>query len=378
MRVARLPATTDGNPYQRLLYEHLSAHGVTLVGDGRPDLLWLLRSRHAVDALHFHWRLDRLYWRAGGGTVGREEGGAFRPGAALRLVRLAIWLWLARALGLRVLWTAHEVSLHGPGRPLLDRLAGRLLARAADVVMVHGRAAAEAVRCELRPRSTPHVLPLPAYDGAHPEGLPRAEARARLGLEPDAFVLLAFGVLRPNKDLPLLLDGFARLERPDARLVVAGEARDAGPVHLIRSAALRDPRVVPLLGRVPDEEVGNLFAAADVSVLARSAEWTSASLMLAMSLGVPVVAADLPSTRELVGTAGWLFRPHDARSLAAAMEAAARDPAERLSRGAAGRERALRASWADLAEATAGVLRGHARELPALTSEQAEASAGIA
>jgi beta-1,4-mannosyltransferase len=370
--------TTDGNPYQRLLYSHLREHGVALVGDGRVTLRWLLAARRTVDVLHFHWRLDRLYWRRGAAIEGREEGGAFRPGAALRLARFALWLKLARALGIRVAWTAHEVAPHGPGGPLLDRLAGRLLARSADALMVHSQAAAAAVERDLRPRSAPRVLPLPAFDGAHPDGVGRAEARAALGLDPDAVVLLAFGVLRANKDLPLLLEGFSHWRRPDARLVVAGEPRDAGAAPLLRSAARRDHRIVPLLGRVPDDRVGSLFAAADVAVLARSEEWTSASLMLAISLGVPVVAADLGSTRELVGSAGWLFRPREARSLAAAMEAAARDPAERRARGAAGRERALRASWADLAAATAGVLRGHARELPALATEQAEASAGIA
>ena len=34
--VARLPGTTDRNPYQRMLYEHLRAEGVQLVGEGTP------------------------------------------------------------------------------------------------------------------------------------------------------------------------------------------------------------------------------------------------------------------------------------------------------------------------------------------------------
>jgi len=58
---------------------------------------------------------------------------------------------------------------------------------------------------------------------------------------------------------------------------------------------------------------------------------------VALTLGVPVVAADAPSYRELVGdgAAGWLFRPGDAASLAAIHGAGMRglvytvnDPAE--------------------------------------------------
>jgi glycosyltransferase involved in cell wall biosynthesis len=95
-------------------------------------------------------------------------------------------------------------------------------------------------------------------------------------------------------------------------------------------------------------------------VLPRGDGGTSGSLVLALTLGVPVVAADAPSYRELVGegAAGWLFRPGDAASLASALERAAREPAEaRAEKARAAAEVAGSLDWAETARLMAERLR---------------------
>jgi len=78
-------------------------------------------------------------------------------------------------------------------------------------------------------------------------------------------------------------------------------------------AAERDCRIRFLPRFVRDERVANFFAAADVAVVPRRDGGTSGSLILALSFGVPVVAADRATYRELMadGEAGWLFEPGD-------------------------------------------------------------------
>jgi uncharacterized protein YciI len=63
---------------------------------------------------------------------------------------------------------------------------------------------------------------------------------------------------------------------------------------------------------------------------------TSGSLILALSFGVPVVAADRPSYRDLLanGEAGWLFAAGDSESLARALDVAFSAPEEELRRRA--------------------------------------------
>ena len=55
-----------------------------------------------------------------------------------------------------------------------------------------------------------------------------------------------------------------------------------------------DVRIRALLHSIPHEHVSELFNAADVFVLARSEAWTSGSLVLALSQGLPVIAARSP------------------------------------------------------------------------------------
>ena len=64
LRVARLPWTTDLNPYQRALYSSLERYGVDLIGTGELSSAWLERNRATVDVLHVHWKLHRLADRA--------------------------------------------------------------------------------------------------------------------------------------------------------------------------------------------------------------------------------------------------------------------------------------------------------------------------
>jgi glycosyltransferase involved in cell wall biosynthesis len=353
LRVARLPATSDANPYQPVLYERLRRHGVDLVDDARPALLWLLRNRRRFDVLHVHWRLDRLFRLADDGLGGERwsERAHPVPVAALRLLRLAAMLRLARALGIRIAWTVHEPWACRPDGPWLDHRAGRIVARAADVLMAHDHGSAELATRYLRPRRPVTVLPLPDYA----ELMPAPE----LGVGEGDVLVLAFGVLRPEKGYALLLDALARLPAARIRVLVAGMSRSQEVVAMLRAAAAREPRLTLEVGWVDEQRVADLHAAADVFVLARSVEWTSASTVLALSQGVPVVAADLRSTAELLGPGAWFFRAGDAASLAARLEEAIEaGPAARAARGAAGRAHVGRWDFDALAAATALELRG--------------------
>ena len=65
----------------------------------------------------------------------------------------------------------------------------------------------------------------------------------------------------------------------------------------IDSAAAND-RIVRIDGFVPFEGVRDLYEAADVAVVPRANGGTSVSLILALSLGTPPVAADMPAYRR--------------------------------------------------------------------------------
>jgi glycosyltransferase involved in cell wall biosynthesis len=167
-----------------------------------------------------------------------------------------------------------------------------------------------------------------------------AEARARIGVPPDALVVAAVARLEPEKRHADLLEAFRRVraETPAARLLLAGDGS--------LNAALRKEvdrmgmgECVALLGHRDD--VPELLRATDVFVLPSSREGSPLAVIEAMASAVPVVASAVGGIPEMVGPgAGVLFRAGDVAALTAALRQMAARPDLRAAMGAAGRERA--------------------------------------
>jgi glycosyltransferase involved in cell wall biosynthesis len=149
----------------------------------------------------------------------------------------------------------------------------------------------------------------------------RDAARAAAGMDGDPCILWV-GRLTADKDPRTALEGFAlAAERlPDARLWMAsGEA----PLEAeVRARVEADPRLrdrVHLLGRVPHARIEQLCRAADLFVSASRREAAGFAMLEALACGLPVLAADIASTRRMLrgGAVGGLFPAGDTRALAA-------------------------------------------------------------
>ena len=339
------------NPYLDLLYRSLEEAGVRVGPRGSLHLRWLVAHRRDVRYLHVNWP-ESLYRVHGGPS-------RLRPYTSwVKLALLRVRLRVARALGYRLVWTVHQVYPHG-SNARLDRAGSRLLARSADLLLAHDVETAARARAELAPRlETVEVVPHGSYVGVYPPGRERGEVRRELGVPERAVVYLSFGELRANSEVATLLEAFGRLAVDSAALVVAGHAKDRRIGAAVAAAVAADPRIVRIEGFVPVQRVRELYDAADVAVLPRTDGGTSGSLILALSLGLPVVVADTPAYRRLVGdgAAGWLFGPGDALELLAALEAAGRDDASRTERASAARRVAAALDWSEAARQIASLL----------------------
>lgn len=353
VEVAQLPPPgRSPNPYADLLYAALADQGLPRAPFPWLSIRALWRSRRNVAVLHFHWRPDMSY--APSLAKVRIPERRRRARATVELVRFALRLVCARLLGYRIVWTVHEVQPARHAR--IDHVGQALLVRASSVLLAHDPAVAEQLRAELGRPLKIEIVPHGSFRGVYAAKRSPEAVRHELGIPPSAFVLLCFGQVRVDKEIPFLLDAFTRADVPDACLVIAGDTHHHPTGRRVEAAAAADERIRAMLGPVPAERVGELFGMADAFVLARSRVWTSGSLILALSLGVPVVAPRLTPVMELLGggRAGWLFTPGDADSLAQTLRCAALDPA-----AAAGKRRAARLrgeqlpGWPEVAQLTA-------------------------
>lgn len=160
---------------------------------------------------------------------------------------------------------------------------------------------------EQKPR---RFAPHPIYDTFGPIR-DRAEARAELGLNPEAKYLLFFGFIRAYKGLDWLIQALAdpRLQAQDVRLIVAGEFyQDAQPYHdLIASLGLED-RVILATEYIPNEAVGAYFCAADLVVQPYKTATQSGVTQIAYHFERPMVVTKVGGLPEIVpdGKVGYV------------------------------------------------------------------------
>ena len=161
--------------------------------------------------------------------------------------------------------------------------------------------------------------------------VPRAEARADLGLSADGFVIGNVGRLHPDKDQTTLIQGFAKALAhlpADSQLVIMGKGRlEQDLKELAKELGVAEQ--VKFLGQVPDARC--YFRAFDVFALSSDHEPFGMVLLEAMAAGVPLLATACGGAKEVVEGVGILFPLGDADHLAQGLQHLAQlDDAQRL------------------------------------------------
>jgi beta-1,4-mannosyltransferase len=287
------PAEPGGNPYLPKLNAELERRGVQLVPAQSLSPRWVERARGHVDVVHLHW-LEYIVHGSGRGLERLAR-------THVRAARYALALHRLQAGGIRTVWTVHNRRPHERQYPWVDDFLVRRTAAVADALVLHSPTAARRMASDLRRPIRAWVAPHPHYQGLYPaDGRTRGEQRDSYGLEESAFVYLMFGQLRRYKRIPEAIQAFRALEARDGRLVVAGAPVEEGVEAQIRRAAGEDPRVRVLARHVPDDEVSALFELADAAILNHGELFTSGALLLGLSYGLPVVAPENGSARDVV------------------------------------------------------------------------------
>ena len=234
----------------------------------------------------------------------------------------------------------------------LTRELTRAYANAADAVIVPTQTVASGLR---RDGVTAPICIVPT--GVDLEAFRNTEAtvgigvRGRLGIAPDAPLLLLVSRLAQEKSVPLAFQALSlvRAELPDTQLLLVG----SGPLEDSLKQQARAEGLegaIHFVGSVPHDELPTYYAAADAFMFPSVTETQGLVLAEAFGAGLPVVAIDSPQTRDVFGSnlAGALVA--DAEGMAAELKRLLTDPAARSA--ASAHSRAAASSFD--ARATAG------------------------
>jgi teichuronic acid biosynthesis glycosyltransferase TuaC len=169
-------------------------------------------------------------------------------------------------------------------------------AKRAQALIAVSEALADRMRAIGMPSERIHVL----RNGVDTElfrPMPKAEARARLGLDGRPQWVLGVGNLVAEKGFDVLIRAVGDL--PKIHLMIIGE----GPLKttLQRLADSFAPGRVIFRGNMPQAELRTVYSAADVLALPSLREGWPNVLLEAIACGTPVVAAAVGGVAEIVG-----------------------------------------------------------------------------
>jgi glycosyltransferase involved in cell wall biosynthesis len=252
---------------------------------------------------------------------------------------------------LPVVVTVHDLSFfeepawHQRSKVVVFRRAIRIAARRARAVVCPSRVMAEQLarwcRVDAAVFVAPHGVDTVRFRPEEPTtGYDAARLAAIDGRLSDDRPLLVFvGTIEPRKNLPGLVDAFARVagSRRDTLLVLAGgPGWGTGDVHRAIERAGIGHQVVRT-GYVSDEDVPVLLRSARVAVYPAFYEGFGLPALEALACGAPLVTTAGTAMAEVAGGVAVLVEPRDTAGLADALAAeldhgpasAAADPARR-------------------------------------------------
>jgi beta-1,4-mannosyltransferase len=300
------------NPFLALPYSHLASKGVRLGPlPSRISAEWLRTNRADEGAvLHFHWPSYSY--------TARDRN--------LMTALVREWncnLAIARDLGYRIVWTAHNLYPHDCGEHFdLHHEARVQLIQHADGIIAYSQTGLDIVDSTFgRSKAKREIIKHGHLIDFYGPPMSREVARHLLGLPTGGRVYLFFGLIRTYKGVEKLVSIFKSSGMNYGDIVIAGAPWEASLGQHLVELIQGTPGIYLHPFHVPDYYVRVYFSAADIVVLPYTDAFTSGVIVLSHSMGKPVIAPSIGCFPDMIpeGT-GFLYDPRSEEGLISALE----------------------------------------------------------
>jgi len=161
---------------------------------------------------------------------------------------------------------------------------------------------------------------------------------------PSRFVLHV-GTLQPRKNIPVLIEAFAKLRRPDVGLVLVGGKGWFYEEIFARVRELSLQEQVRFAGYVPDADLPLWYNAVAVLVFPSVYEGFGMPVVQAMACGTRVVATNASAIPEAAGGVARMFDALDVEALSHELATILDQPELAAAMGEQGQQQAKQFSW---------------------------------
>lgn len=286
MKVAFFPyGTAQENPYQELLIKGLEANGIEverIPGRKLFPLLPVVYSRS--DIVHIFWPHD-LY-------IGRNKLTKF-----LKNIMMLCTLPLLHKK--KLVYSAENVASHMHGTTYAAEeihWIQRILNHCCGIIMMNPVAPQVLMTFYTHLPQNQLSIPHVHYRSVYPDNISFEQARALLGLSPDATVFLIMGRIAPYKGIEEVIESFLQLDHPEAKLIIAGKSSDTSYMEHLEKIRRQDNRVILHNQYIHNNDVQLYFNAANAAIFNyQDIPLNPGSIIMAKGFGTRIVAPALPT-----------------------------------------------------------------------------------
>lgn len=299
MRILASPAFSNKkvNPYNALLYSSIKAIDSASAKSFVQEYSHKKAIFEHFDIVHFHWP---------DGYINQKN----ILKALQRSLLLSFILMVVKLKGSKVVWTVHNVVPHDAFHPDYSAAFMRWFAKKCDGLIFMSEESKATFFSTYTCKENVHhaIIPHGHYRSSYPAAIAQASAKSQLGLPDEKKVLLFFGMIKPYKNIDLLISLFNQAALSDYVLVVAGNTDSAALKESLLEYA-KNPDIHLYLQFIPDDKLHIYLSAADAVVLPYKSILNSGALLLALSFNKPVIAPHIGAFVSLQQELGrkWIY-----------------------------------------------------------------------
>lgn len=298
-----IPASISSHPYLKLLYGGLGVESDIKIYDlKRPiDLLKILEA----DIIHIHWIEN--YIRSPDSCVK----------TVFRFIFFLLLILFLKIFGKKTIITLHNVEPHERFYPRIEKLGFSLYIKIiADAIIVHNRWAKKEVK-ELYKINLEkvHIIPHGNFIGYYENEITKSEARSKLRIPKNAYVILYFGKIKRYKGLNNLFQVLNELENENFWVLICGKLEEKALRNELLNFKQNFSNCILKLEYISDDEIQIYMNAADIGIIPYEKITTSGTLLLFASFKRTVIVPNLKSIEDTIGNAAIYYNHGDLKDL---------------------------------------------------------------
>lgn len=214
--------------------------------------------------------------------------------------RLKRRLYLYRLCKVKIYWVFHNKVPHDC-EDLQQIKNVRWLADFCDNIILLSETSRKYLPHYKRNEKKGMLVPIINYTDAYPE-CPKRDIRREYNISEGKIVFTFLGLLRPYKNIDLIIKAFQELDLPDAFLLIAGKIQSKKVGSNLLELAAKNEKIVLHLGYVSNGEMEAYLRASDILVLPydMTSSMNSSAMIMAFSYGRTVIIPQIAMAEDII------------------------------------------------------------------------------